>query len=726
MTKPKKYTITAALPYANGALHLGHLAGAYLPADIYARTLRLLGKDVVFVCGSDEHGAAITIRAKKEGLSPKDIIDKYHALNKNTFEQLGISFDIYHRTSDPLHHQTAQDFFSRLLAQGQDLSVKSSEQYFDEDYQQFLADRYIIGTCPKCGHEEAYGDQCEKCGSTLSPTDLLHPRSTLSNKAPILKATDHWYFHLERHADWLRTWIQQGQLDGHLHHDPETWRKHVVGQCLSWLDGGLQARAITRDLDWGIPVPVEGAQGKVLYVWFDAPIGYISATKAWAEAQGKDWKEYWMGEDVELLHFIGKDNIVFHCIVFPAMLKAHGQFALPKNVPANQFLNLEGKKFSKSKGWVIEQHQYLADFQDFPNKEDALRYALIRTMPENKDGDFKWHEFVDLHDGELADTLGNFFNRVATFTEKYFEGKVPAAQAHCVIKGTEEGQEITYLSYMEGLRAQLQSWQELVLAHQYRDAVQAMMDFARQGNALLQYNEPWKRHKVAPQAPEIAVVVALGLQIAAVLSVIAQPFLPFTAAKMRRILGLAPLQQGDLAQLFQSLANGQGAIPTGHVLGEKTLLFGKIQDRNNPQYLQLIQQQKQALLALASSMENQTPPTPPAPQVEEPSYINIDDFAKVQLKVATIIEATKVPKADKLLQLTLDLGTERRTVLSGIAEHYNPEQVIGQQVILVANLAPRKMRGIESQGMILMASDASGKLLFVQPKELCSTGAEVR
>jgi methionyl-tRNA synthetase len=424
MTKPKRYTVSSALPYANGALHLGHLAGAYLPADIYVRYLRLMGEDVVWVCGSDEHGAAITLRAKKEGISPRDIIDKYHSLNKATFEKLGIAFDIYHRTSEPLHHKTSQDFFTVLNEKGGEFDVKTTEQYYDEQFNQFLADRYIIGECPKCGYSEAYGDQCENCGSDLSPTELINPKSTLSGATPILRETKHWYFKLDQHAEWLRDWIENGVLDGQQHHDPKTWKKHVVGQCLSWTKE-LRARSITRDLDWGIKVPLEEAEGKVLYVWFDAPIGYISATKQWAEDKGKDWKDYWQSEDAQLIHFIGKDNIVFHCVVFPAMLKAHGKFNLPVNVPANQFLNFEGRKFSKSKGWGIEQHEYLEEFKDFPNKEDALRYALIRNMPENKDADFKWDEFVDFHDNELVANLGNFVNRVVVLTNKYYEGKLP-------------------------------------------------------------------------------------------------------------------------------------------------------------------------------------------------------------------------------------------------------------------------------------------------------------
>ncbi|NBC08976.1 MAG: methionine--tRNA ligase, partial [Bacteroidetes bacterium] len=485
----KRYLVTSALPYANGALHLGHLAGAYLPADIYVRYLRLMGKDVVWVCGSDEHGAAITIRAKKEGVTPQTIIDKYHELNKQTFEQLGISFDYYHRTSTELHHETAQDFFLKLYEKGGELEEREQEQYYDPEFDQFLADRYIVGTCPKCGYEEAFGDQCENCGSDLSPTELINPRSTLSGNSPVLRKTTHWYFKLDQHEEWLRKWISEGVVDGEQHHNPKDWKKHVVGQCLSWLDGGLQPRAITRDLSWGIPVPLDKAAGKVLYVWFDAPIGYISSTKQWAKENGKDWEAYWKSEDSQLIHFIGKDNIVFHCIVFPAMLKAYGDYNLPINVPANQFLNFEGEKFSKSRGWGLEQHQYLEEFKDFPNKEDALRYALTRNMPENRDADFKWDEFIDFHDKELADNLGNLVNRVIVLSNKYFGGQVPEAQASEVAKALAPARAIT-----SRVVADLESFS-------FRTAASTLMELSAWGNAYLQEAAPWALYKENPEDP---------------------------------------------------------------------------------------------------------------------------------------------------------------------------------------------------------------------------------
>ncbi|MEM9917771.1 MAG: methionine--tRNA ligase, partial [Bacteroidota bacterium] len=570
MKEQKKYTVTSALPYANGALHLGHLAGAYLPADIYVRYLRLLGKDVVFICGSDEHGAAITLRAKKENISPREIIDKYHNLNKASFERLGISFDIYHRTSDPLHHKTAQDFFRKMYEKGGEFEEKTSEQYFDTSFQQFLADRYIKGECPKCGHPDAYGDQCENCGSALSPTELINPVSTLSEERPVLRSTKHWYFKLDKHADWLRDWIKDGQLEGAKHHEPAEWKKHVVGQCLSWLDveGGLLPRSITRDLDWGIPVPLEEAEGKVLYVWFDAPIGYISATRQWAEDNGKEWEAYWKGEDVELVHFIGKDNIVFHCIVFPAMLKAHGDYALPKNVPANQFLNFEGQKFSKSRGWGIEQHEYLEEFKDFPNKEDAIRYALIRNMPENRDSDFKWDEFVDFHDKELADNLGNFVNRVIVLTNKYFGGTVPAI-------------DLDHESALVDVRKLVKRFCSEIEQFTFRAAVQTLMELSSYGNTYLQDASPWKLFKAEPDSPKIKECMYVSLQITTLLSALSAPFIPFTSAKLRTILQLDPLENGELQEVLDQLEAHKSILPGGHQIGQPELLFAKIHDRKD-------------------------------------------------------------------------------------------------------------------------------------------------
>ncbi|MCH2042885.1 MAG: methionine--tRNA ligase [Saprospiraceae bacterium] len=719
----KKYTITAALPYANGALHLGHLAGVYVPADIYARFLRLEGKDVAFVCGSDEHGAAITIRAKKEGKSPKEIIDKYHSINKDTFEKLGISFDIYHRTSEQLHHETAQEFFLKLEKEGLEFEKKASKQYYDEEFNQFLADRYIIGTCPKCGHEEAYGDQCEKCGSDLSPTDLIDPRSTLSGKTPVLRETTHWYFKLNQHTDWLKSWLQKGKIDSQQVHDPIDWKKHVVGQCLSWLDGGLQPRAITRDLDWGIKVPVKEGEGKVLYVWFDAPIGYISATKQWAADNGKDWKEYWQGENTELVHFIGKDNIVFHCIIFPAMLKAHGGYVLPKNVPANQFLNLEGRKFSKSKGWVIEQHQYLKQFEAFANKEDALRYALIRTMPENKDGDFKWDEFVDLYDSELADNVGNFVNRVLTFSHKYFEGKSPNFNPQLSIIGDTEGESTTYHDFCTNvLSEKLAQLQKAIHNYEFKLAAKHAIDISRLGNAVLQNNAPWKVYKTNPDAPEIAAVIALGVQIAGILSTVLSPFVPFAAKHLRSLLNLPETQDGDFNQLLAAVQAAQPVLAVGHQIGEKAILFAKIKDRKDKSRLELIEQKKVELVELKKRLEAEAKK---AAEANVPP-IEFDDFQKVKLKIATIETAETVKKAKKLLKIGLKVGKKKHTVASGIAEHYKPEDIIGQQVIWVSNLKPKKIRGILSEGMILMTEDAAGKLVFVAPAENIADGVDVR
>jgi methionyl-tRNA synthetase len=727
----KKYTITAALPYANGPLHLGHLAGAYLPADIYARFLRMLGREVVFVCGSDEHGAAITIRAKKEGISPQAIIDKYHHLNKETFEKLGISFDIYHRTSSKIHHETAQDFFLKMLEKGGEFDEKESEQFYDEDYNQFLADRYITGTCPKCGHEEAFGDQCEKCGSALSPNELINPKSVMSGKTPILKSTKHWYFLLEKHGEELKNFIENGVIDGKFHHNPELWKKHVIGQCLSWVEGGLQPRAITRDLDWGVPVPVAGAEGKVLYVWFDAPIGYISATKQWALDHNKNWEDYWKGDDVELIHFIGKDNIVFHCIVFPSMLKAHGEYALPVNVPANQFLNLEGRKFSKSKGWVIEQHQYLIDFEKFPNKEDALRYALIRTMPENKDGDFKWDEFVALHDNELADNLGNFFNRVLSFIQKYCEGKAPDFDKSLTIKGITEEEETTYADFCTNkLLPLVEQLQKDILAFEFKNAVNNVLEISRFGNAMFQSNAPWKIAKDNPESPIVQTVLALGLQIAAISAICIEAFLPFIAVKMRKLLGMPHSKNGDFNDLISNLQRAEAIIQPETHIEEPEVLFKKIQNKKEPEWQQLIDKEKNALTELVKKFEAEEKAAALAQKnkekMEAKEAIEYDDFAKMDLRVGTIESAERIPKKDRLLKLSVNLGTEIRCIVSGIAEHYAPEQLIQKQVVIVANLKPKKLAGIESHGMILTAETTEGKLFLVQPEALVPNASIVK
>jgi methionyl-tRNA synthetase len=764
MDKTKRYLITSALPYANGALHLGHLAGAYLSADIYVRYLRGMGCDVAFICGSDEHGAAITMRAKKEGITPQEIIDKYHELNKTTFQRLGISFDYYHRTSAPLHHETSQAFFKKLIDKGGELDERISDQYFDEAAGQFLADRYIVGECPKCGNPEAFGDQCERCGSSLSPNELINPRSALSGQPPVLKPTKHWYFRLDKHAAWLREWIENGVLDGAPHHDPETWKKHVVGQCLSWLNDeeGLRPRAITRDLDWGIPVPLPEAEGKVLYVWFDAPIGYISSTKQWAAEKGKSWEEYWKGDNVRLVHFIGKDNIVFHCIVFPAMLKAHGEFALPVNVPANQFLNFESRKFSKSKGWGIEQHEYLEEFAGFPNKEDALRWALIRNMPENRDSDFKWDEFTDYHDKDLADNLGNFINRVVTLTNSYFAGRTPEPPAGWAAK-------------LAPVHALVQSLAADIEAFSFRTAAATLMEISSWGNQYLQDTAPWAVRKTDPEAPVIKECIFNSLQIVALLSALCEPFIPFTSLKIRRLLHLMPLKNGDLESFISRFTSGEALFLPGHTVEPPEILFAKINDRRDDSRLKIVERQKaklEAVLAAESavsslpSTDNRPPSTdnrPPSPVPRPPSTdnrppatdnrppstvhrppspvhrppstdnrppmkeeIQYDDFAKLDIRTATILAAEPVPKADKLLKLTVDLGFEQRTVVSGIAEHFKPEEVVGRRVLLLANLAPRKLRGVESQGMILMAEDAEGKLGFVSAGEHWEAGFTVK
>ena len=700
-----KVLITSALPYANGALHLGHLAGAYLPADIFARFQRSMGKDVVFVCGSDEHGAAITMRAKKEGKTPQEIIDTYHNLNKQTFKDLGISFDIYHRTSAPLHHETAQDFFKTLEEKGGEFIEKTAEQYYDEAYDAFLADRYIKGTCPKCAYEEAYGDQCENCGSTLSPTELINPTSTLSGSKPVLKETTHWFFRLDKHEEWLRAWIGEGMLDGQKHHDPKSWRNHVNGQCMSWLDAGLQPRAITRDLDWGISVPHERGTGKVLYVWFDAPIGYISATKQWAADNYKNWEDYWKGDDAELVHFIGKDNIVFHCIVFPAMLKAHGSYNLPVNVPANQFLNFEGKKFSKSKGWGIEQHEYLKTFKDFPNKEDALRYALLRNMPENKDADFKWDEFVDYHDKELADNLGNFMNRAIVLTNKYYEGIVPTPTN-------------TNNAILEKANGLVEKIIHEVEQYNFKFAIQAFMELSSHGNTYLQEVSPWKLYKAEPASQVIKDCIYNCLQIATQLAVLSEIFIPFTSKKIKKMLNWDYTGVDQIRHINSLIQQGSPILEAGHKIGEPELLFAKIHDRKDQSRLSLIQAQKDKLEAILEAEKEQDYPAPKA-------SITFDDFTKLDIRTARIVAAEKVKKANKLLQLTVDLGFEQRTIVSGIAEYYEPEDIIGQEVALLINLEPRKIRGVESQGMILMAENAKGELSFVAPQKDWPSGFNI-
>jgi methionyl-tRNA synthetase len=709
---PKRYTITAALPYANGPLHIGHLAGAYLPADIFARFLRLMGKDVAFICGSDEHGAAITIRARKEGLTPQQIIDKYHAQFEEVFQKMGISFNIYHRTSDTLHHQTSQEFFLNLYEKGAFKEIES-EQFYDEEASQFLADRYIIGTCPKCGHTEAYGDQCEKCGSTLSPEELIQPRSMLSGKAPVRKKTKHWYLPLDQHETWLKTWIETGHLGKLALHEPETWKNHVIGQCKSWLDNGLQPRAMTRDLDWGVDVPpqIPGSEGKKLYVWLDAPIGYISATKAWAEKNKKNWKDYWQSKDAGLIHFIGKDNIVFHCIIFPAILKTHGDYILPMNVPANQFMNLEGRKISTSKGWAVWVHEYL---EDFPDQQDALRYAMIKNMPEQKDSEFTWKGFQEANDNELVANLANFCNRVFVLMHKYFKGKVPKVDEDTEIVGSYGPMMPSFIdSELMELFDKVYELCNCIWEYDFRGGQQWLMQISTWGNQILQANQPWKNHEENPEATKV--VLNLCVQTLAALSVSMRPFLPFASDRLRSQLNLPPIKDHrDLVELQNKLAGGKYLVKAGHVIGEPFHLFSRIPDEAIRLQMEKLQETDRKQKEEIAKSNNQKP------------MISFDDFSKCDIRTATILKAEKVEKADKLLKLEVRLGEEIRTIVSGIALYHNPEDIIGKEVCILANLEPRKIRGIESKGMILMAEDAEGKLAFVSPPKGWEDGCAVK
>ena len=686
----KRYTITAALPYTNGPIHIGHLAGVYVPADIFARYQRLKNNDVAFICGSDEHGVAISIKAKKEGTTPQAIIDKYHAIIKQSFADFGISFDNYSRTSAPIHHQTASDFFKKLYEQG-DFIEEISEQLYDEEAHQFLADRFVIGTCPKCGNPEAYGDQCERCGSSLNATDLIDPKSSITGSKPTLKATKHWFLPLNRYQEFLEKWI----LEGH----KSDWKPNVYGQVKSWLDDELKPRAVTRDLDWGIPVPVEGAEGKVLYVWFDAPIGYISSTKEWAEREGKDWRPYWQDSDTQLVHFIGKDNIVFHCIIFPAMLKAEGSFILPANVPANEFLNLEGNKLSTSKNWAVWLHEYL---QDFPNQQDVLRYVLTANAPETKDNDFTWKDFQARNNNELVAIFGNFINRVAVLTQKYYEGVVPQADTYNNVD-TETLRQITELT---------DKIEQSLERYRFREAQQELMNMARLGNKYLADEEPWKLIKTDPE--RVKTVMYIALQIATALAVASEPFLPFTSEKLKRMLQLGSITWESLK------TNATELLKAGHSIGVAELLFEKIEDAAIEKQLQRLENTK-----LANKQEAQAnAETEVAPQKELISY---DDFAKMDIRIGTILEAEKMPKADKLLVLKVDTGIDKRTIVSGIAQSFAPEEIIGKKVTVLVNLAPRKLRGVESQGMILMVENSEGKYTFINPDaDGITNGTEVK
>lgn len=674
ITNPKRYTITAALPYANGPLHFGHIAGCYLPADIYARYLRSAGKDIIFVGGSDEHGVPITIKAKKEGITPQQVVDKYHGMMKSAFEEFGISFDIYSRTSNPIHHQTASDFFKTLYDKGV-FTEEVTEQYYDEEAKQFLADRYITGTCPKCSNDRAYGDQCENCGSTLNSTDLINPVSTLSGNKPVLKQTKNWYLPLDKIEGDLRTYIES---------HPE-WKSNVYGQCMSWINEGLKPRAMTRDLDWGVKVPVEGADGKVLYVWFDAPIGYISATK---ELKGATWEPYWKSDDTKLVHFIGKDNIVFHCLIFPAMLHVHGGYILPDNVPANEFLNLEGEKFSTSRNWAAWLHEYL---QDNPGKQDYLRYTLCSNAPETKDNDFTWKDFQARCNNELLAVFGNFVNRTLVLTEKYYNNVVAAPNEQ-----TEIDKEL-----LQSIFAAKPAVEICIERFKFREALSEVMNLARAGNKYLADTEPWKLIKTEPD--RVATILYNSLQVCAHLAILFEPFLPFTSKKMFDMLNI---QSYDFTHPL-----GIDLIVAGHTINKAELLFERVED-------EFVNAQVEKLKASAKQNEVKEIEA----QKDETTY---DDFVKMDLRVGTILEAERVPKTDKLLKLLIDTGIDKRTVVSGIAGSYSPEEIIGQQVTLLANLAPRKIKGIESKGMILMAENADGSLAFVAPDKAIINGGKV-
>ena len=729
MTKKFNRTlVTCALPYANGPVHIGHLAGGYVPADIYVRYLRMRGEDVLYVCGSDEHGVPITIKAQKEGCTPQDIVDRYHKIIKDSFTGLGINFDIYSRTSSKTHHKNAADYFRKLYDEGKFIE-KVSEQYYDEETKTFLADRYITGTCPKCGADGAYGDQCEKCGATLSPDELINPKSALSGGELVKKETKHWYLPLDQYEKWLSEWI----LDGH-----KEWRSNVYGQCKSWIDGGLQPRAVSRDLNWGVPVPVEGSDGKVLYVWFDAPIGYISNTQ---ELLPQSWGKWWKSEDTKLVHFIGKDNIVFHCIVFPSMLKADGSYILPDNVPANEFLNLEGDKISTSRGWAVWLHEYL---EQFPGQEDVLRYVLTANAPETKDNDFSWKDFQARNNSELVAILGNFVNRAVVLTHKYFEGKVPADLKP-------EAVDAETLAQIKPLREAMEKYLE---GYKFREALKEAMNIARLGNKYLTDTEPWKVAKT--DMDRTASILNVSLQICASLAIAFEPFLPFSSEKLRNILNVgivagADHRAGEAYDVIPSEVEGsayvnrytaaEGAalhtgiaydglslswedlgnaslLPAGHQLNPATLLFGKIED-------EVVDAQIARLEAIRAEREAAAKAAEAAvvtPQKEECTF---DDFGKMDIRTATVLEAERVPKTDKLLKLTIDTGIDKRVIVSGIAEQYSPEEMVGKQICILANLAPRKIRGIESKGMILMARQNDGKMRFVTPAETLCNGAEI-
>jgi methionyl-tRNA synthetase len=684
MSAPKRYTITAALPYTNGPIHIGHLAGVYVPADIYARYLRLTGNDVAYISGSDEHGAAIPMKAKKEGVSPQVIIDKYHGIIKKSFEDFGISFDNYSRTSAKIHHETASAFFTKMYTDGEFIE-EISAQLYDAEANQFLADRFVVGTCPKCGFEESYGDQCESCGTSHNATDLINPKSAITGNAPTVKETKHWFLPLDKHEDFLREWI----LEGH----KNDWKPNVYGQVKSWVEDGLRPRAVTRDLDWGIPVPLKDAEGKVLYVWFDAPIGYISSTKEWAAREGKNWEDYWKKDDTKLVHFIGKDNIVFHCIIFPAMLKAHGDYILPDNVPANEFLNLEGNKLSTSKNWAVWLHEYL---EDFPNQQDVLRYTLTANAPESKDNDFTWKDFQAKNNNELVAIFGNFINRVVVLTNKYYDGVAPSPNDFS------EADEDALAAVKEFPNSIGKS----IERYRFREASQELMNLARLGNKYLADEEPWKVIKVDEE--RVKTILFVALQISAALAVVSEPFLPFTSDKLKGILNIRTSKL-----TWEDVSEKAILLPANHQINQAELLFSKIEDET-------IEAQLEKLIATKKANEDEK-------RVVEPQKETIDfeDFTKLDIRIGTILEAEKVAKTKKLLKLKVDVGIDVRTIVSGISESFSPEEIIGQQVSVLINLSPRKIKGIESNGMILMTDTPDGKLAFVEPEKAVKNGQKV-
>ena len=673
---PKRFTITAALPYTNGPVHIGHLAGVYVPADIYSRFQRIQGNDVAFVCGSDEHGVPITIKAKKEGITPQQVVDKYHAIIKQSFQDFGITFDNYSRTTAKIHHDTASEFFKKLYEDGKFIE-QTTEQFYDKEANQFLADRFILGTCPKCGFEESYGDQCESCGTSHNATDLINPKSSITGNTPSLKETKHWFLPLDQYEPWLKDWIVKGHK--------KDWKTNVYGQCKSWIDDGLRPRAVTRDLDWGIPVPIEGADGKVLYVWFDAPIGYISATKEWAEKEGKDWEPYWKDENTKLLHFIGKDNIVFHCIIFPSMLKAEGSYIVPNNVPANEFLNLEGNKISTSKNWAVWLHEYLIDF---PNQQDVLRYALTANAPETKDNDFTWSDFQARNNNELVAIFGNFINRVVVLTNKYYDGIIPEPVSFSEVD----------IATLTELKAYPNVIESSIERYRFREAQAELMNVARLGNKYLADEEPWKKIKTDEERTKT--IMFVSLQIASALAVLCEPFLPFTSSKLKNMLCLNEEQNNE-----KSLQWKEVLIPAHHQIGKGELLFSKIEDEQVQQQLYKLEATKKA---------NEVMNANPEPKKET---IQFDDFTKLDMRVGTILEAEKMAKTKKLLILKVDTGIDIRTIVSGISESFSPEEVIGKKVTVLVNLAPRALRGVESEGMILMSETPEGKLVFLNPDE---------